>query len=234
MKTVDSELLDEQIAYYRERAPEYDEWFLRRGRYDRGEPHKRAWFDEVARVEEALRAAEPGGRILELACGTGLWTRHLVAPSEYVVAVDASPEVLALNERRVGSAKVRYVRADLFAWQTDESFDLIFFGFWLSHVPPERFVWFWTSLRRALRPGGRVFFVDNARHSEIVATDHRLPDPESVVMERSLNDGRRFRVVKVFYAPDVLQGRLERLGWSGYVRSSGRFFIYGSVMRTPR
>ena len=29
-------LLDEQIAYYRARAQEYDEWFLRQGCYDRG------------------------------------------------------------------------------------------------------------------------------------------------------------------------------------------------------
>ena len=36
--TKDSEhrILDEQIAYYRARASEYDEWFLRQGRYDLG------------------------------------------------------------------------------------------------------------------------------------------------------------------------------------------------------
>ena len=38
MKTED-ELLHEQIAYYRARAPEYDDWFLRRDRFDRGEEH---------------------------------------------------------------------------------------------------------------------------------------------------------------------------------------------------
>ena len=46
MKPVDRVLLDEQIEYYRARAPEYDEWFFRRGRYDRGEGHRRAWFAE--------------------------------------------------------------------------------------------------------------------------------------------------------------------------------------------
>lgn len=29
-------LLHHQIAYYRARATEYDEWFYRQGRYDRG------------------------------------------------------------------------------------------------------------------------------------------------------------------------------------------------------
>ncbi len=32
----DDELLGEQAAYYRARAPEYDDWWQRTGRYDRG------------------------------------------------------------------------------------------------------------------------------------------------------------------------------------------------------
>jgi hypothetical protein len=31
-----NQLLEEQIAYYKARVNEYDEWFLRQGRYDRG------------------------------------------------------------------------------------------------------------------------------------------------------------------------------------------------------
>ena len=230
MKPVDRVLLDEQIEYYRARAPEYEEWFFRRGRYDRGEGHRRAWFAEVAQVEEALRNTSPEGRILELACGTGLWTRHLAEPSECVVAVDASREALELNERRVGSPKVNYVHADLFEWEADGTFDFIFFGFWLSHVPPDRFGWFWSRLGRVLRPSGRIFFVDNARNPQIAAANHRLPDLGERVMERRLNDGRRFRVVKVFYQPEALQEQLAQLGWHGSVHSSGEFFIYGSAV----
>ena len=74
---MESDLLQEQIQYYRERASEYDEWFFRQGRYDRGENHRHEWFSEVSEVETALWAAVPSGDILELACGTGLWTQHL-------------------------------------------------------------------------------------------------------------------------------------------------------------
>ena len=172
----------------------------------------------------------PEGRTLELACGTGLWTGHLAEQSECVIAVDTSREALELNARRVGSPKVKYVCADLFEWEADETFDFIFFGFWLSHVPPERFGWFWSHLGEALSPTGRVFFVDNARNPQIAAANHHLPDTGSFVMERRLNDGRRFRVVKVFYEPAVLQEQLAQLGWRGFVCSSGRFFIYGSVV----
>ncbi|HEX2483823.1 MAG TPA: class I SAM-dependent methyltransferase [Myxococcota bacterium] len=223
-------LLDEQLAYYRARAPEYDEWFLRQGRYDRGEAHRIAWEAEVDTVEGALRAARPRGRALELACGTGLWTGQLLVGAESVTAVDASPEVLRIHRERVASDRVRYVQADLFHWRLDAVYDFVFFGFWLSHVPPSRFEAFWSIVRAALAPGGTAFFVDNARSPEVLARDHAFPDEGSHVMERLLNDGRRFRVVKVYYEPGELEARLAELGWHARVRSSGEFFLFGDVV----
>jgi demethylmenaquinone methyltransferase/2-methoxy-6-polyprenyl-1,4-benzoquinol methylase len=225
---MDRDLLDEQIAYYSARAAEYDEWFLRQGRYDRGEAHRAAWFAEVEAVEAALREARPRGRVLELACGTGLWTRRLLEHASELTAIDASPEVLELNRERVGSERVRYLQADLFRWQPRTEFDFVFFGFWLSHVPPDRFAAFWETVRAALAPGGSVFFVDNAHNPAIAARDHRLP-AAGYVMDRLLNDGRRFRVVKVFYEPAELAGRLAGLGFAGQIRSTGEFFVWGAV-----
>jgi len=227
----DREILDEQIAYYRARAEEYDEWWFRTGRYDRGAEQRRAWFSEVAQLEAALRDARPAGRVLELACGTGLWTRHLVESAGSVTAVDASPEVSRLNAERVRSSRVQYVQADLFQWQPEALYDFVFFGFWLSHVPEPRFVDFWRMVRSALRPGGQAFFVDNLFGQEQTATNHTAIDRAGVV-ERKLNDGRTFNIVKVFHEAAALQARLGGLGWSGYVRSTARFFIYGSVRPT--
>jgi len=84
-------LLGEQIAYYRARAGEYDEWFLRQGRYDRGPALNEQWFEEVGQVVGALEAFAPTGRVLELAGGTGLWTERLVHLADSVTVVDASP-----------------------------------------------------------------------------------------------------------------------------------------------
>jgi ubiquinone/menaquinone biosynthesis C-methylase UbiE len=83
------ELLHEQIAYYRARASEYDEWFLRTGRYDRGEEQNSRWFAEVAEVAAALDAFRPAGRVLELAAGTGLWTERLARYADHITALDA-------------------------------------------------------------------------------------------------------------------------------------------------
>ena len=147
-----------------------------------------------------------------------------------LLAVDASAEMLEINRARVGAGNVEYAQADLFAWTPPaERFDVCFFGFWLSHVPESRFAAFWDAVRGALRPGGRVFFLDSARTARSTAADHVLPEADEETMTRKLNDGRAFRIIKRFYAPQDLRARLAELGWSSQVQSTGEFFIYGSA-----
>src|ERR1700747_1731403 len=112
----DRKVLDRQIAYYRARAGEYDEWFLRKGRYDRGPEQKERWMREAAEVEGVLQQTVRDGDVLEFACGTGLWNRHLAAISRHAVALDSSPEVIEINRARVGRDNVEYRVADLFVW----------------------------------------------------------------------------------------------------------------------
>ena len=90
----------------------------------------------------------PRGEVLELACGTGLWTRHLAQWHSRVVAIDASPEVIAINRQRVQSDLVDYVVADVFTWQPNARFDA------------------------SLKDGGRVFFADSLLEQSSTARDH--------------------------------------------------------------
>ena len=224
-------ILQEQIAYYRARAGEYDQWFLREGRYDRGPEANARWFGEAASVEAALEAFAPAGRVLEMACGTGLWTRYLVRFAQSVTALDASPEVLEINRARVSNPKVRYAEADLLNWTPDGVYDTIFFSFWLSHVPPERFDDFWQLVKSCLAPGGRVFFIDSLYDATSTAADHRLEEAEAETQTRRLNDGREFRIVKVFYPPEELAQKLAGRGWRFDVQPTPNYFLYGSGTR---
>jgi demethylmenaquinone methyltransferase/2-methoxy-6-polyprenyl-1,4-benzoquinol methylase len=222
-------LLDEQRAYYRARAREYDQWWERTGRFDRGADANARWFDEAAELRRELDRFAPVGSVLELACGTGIWTQELARHATRLVAVDASAEMLEINRRRAGTGAVEYVQADLFEWQPPaRAFDVCFFGFWLSHVPETRFERFWETVGTALRPGGRVFFLDSDRTDRSTAADHVLPVRGEDTMVRKLDDGREFRVIKRFYTPDRLASRLAELGWEVDVRATGEFFIYGS------
>lgn len=229
--------LREQIAYYRARAGEYDEWFLRTGRYDRGAELNRPWFAEVAEVATALDAFRPAGRVLELAAGTGLWTERLARYADHITALDASAEMLTINRARLNRSGARsdaaprptvvYEQEDIFAWRPRERYDVVFFSFWLSHVPRECFDGFWQNVRAALADGGRVFFVDSLYNDASTARDHQLAGPKAASLRRRLNDGREYTIVKVFYQPDELSARLETLGWRADVRATASFFLHG-------
>ena len=229
----EKDVIAEQIEYYRARAPEYDQWFSREGRYDRGPEHTASWETEVAEVRSALHAAPLGDTVLELACGTGIWTAELAGHSRSVTAVDSSSEVLNLNRERVGSSAVRYVEADLFHWNPPGRFDSVFFGFWLSHIPPQRFESFWGLVERSLNPGGRVFFIDNRWYRGYRWPHEQNPPQPSGgtpwIAKRELNDGTQFSIVKLFYEASDLGPRLRALGWEGQVSETANFFIWGDV-----
>jgi demethylmenaquinone methyltransferase/2-methoxy-6-polyprenyl-1,4-benzoquinol methylase len=227
--------LEEQIQYYRARAGEYDDWFFRRGRFDRGADATRQWFAEVDEVRGVLDGIPlDGADVLELAPGTGLWTERLCTRASSVLAVDASPEMVELNGSRLGAeaAKVTYVIADLFVYEPPRSFDAVVFAFWISHVPEQRLAAFARMVAAACRPGGWVFFVDNLREPTSTASDHRLPEPGDSLARRQLDDGREFTVVKNFWSTDRLESMFADAGVSLQVRQTATYLQYGVGRRT--
>ena len=229
----DATLLAGQVAYYRARAAEYDAWWYRTGRFDRGADNNRAWRSDVAVVEGAVDAmlttARPS-RVLELACGTGLFTRHLARFAGHVTAVDAAAEVIAINRARVAAPNVEYVEADLFAWHPTVRYDCVFMSFWLSHVPHARFAAFWAMVRRALASGGFAYVIDSAYDPTSTAADHPTPDRRAGIVTRRLDDGREFPIVKIFHEPGPLTAALAALGFTARIGQTARYFIYGDVL----
>jgi len=214
---VNDALLAEQIAYYRERAPEYSQTTID------GLP-----ADALAVAQRELPAAldrfRPGGDVLELACGPGTWTGQLLRHASSVTALDASPEMLALAASAVGDDEnARFELADIFDWTPPQRFDVVFFGFWLSHVPPERFEEFWALVAACLVPGGRVFFVDDGYRT----ADELVWGERAATIRRRLSDRRAFRIVKVPHEPAALEGRLAELGWNVAVTSVAGTFYWG-------
>jgi SAM-dependent methyltransferase len=215
--------LDEQKRYYAERAPEYDDWWFRRGRYQLEPAALARWQADIREVEDALVTLAPLGSVLELAAGTGIWTRKLVRLADRVVAVDANAETLALNTERA-----ELVEADVFEWRPAERFDLVFFSFWLSHVPEEQFDEFWAAVGEALEPDGRVFLVDSGAGDAA----HTGTDQAGWEETRSLADGRTFRIVKRRWAPEELAARVRPLGFELDLRDTANgHFLSGSGRR---
>ena len=135
--TDDAALLDQQVDYYRARAPEYDRWWYRTHQYELPPERKAEWDRDVAILERWVDHQRPFGNVLELACGTGVWTGKLVGGADHITAVDSSPETIELNHQKLNSERVDYVEADIFQWQPEPAaYDVAFFSFWISHVPP--------------------------------------------------------------------------------------------------
>lgn len=227
--TVD-EVLREQVAYYSARAPEYDQWMLRQGRYDRGEDLNARWFAAWTQVREAI-ARIPGDRILEIGCGTGLTTELLARPGRAVTAVDASPEMLNQTRQRLGD-RVRLVQDDYFRYSPRGKFDAVVFTFVLSHVPRARMGEFWKRVGTWLAEGGSVHFADSMYSEASTAVDHELEGPTAESVLRRLNDGREFRIVKVFHSPEDLRQRLTSLGWRSQIDVAEDLLYFGSASPT--
>ena len=196
------QLLAEQLAYYRAVAPEYERHAI-----------PGAWGGEP---EAALEAFAPAGAVLELACGQAAWTLKLLRHADTITALDASAEMLAIAASRVRADRVTFVQADVFEWEADRRYDVVFFGFWLSHVPLPRFAEFWSRVEAWLEPGGRVFFVDDAHRT----ADELIYGEDSSIVQRRLSNGTVHRLVKVPHRPEELERRLRELGWAIAVTAS--------------
>jgi SAM-dependent methyltransferase len=132
--------------------------------------------------------------------------------------------MLAAAAARHACGRVRFVQADIFTWRPDRQYDVVFFGFWLSHVPLELFGDFWSLVGDCLRPGGRVFFVDDAHR----APEELIEGEASAVIRRRTSDGTAYRAVKVPHEPAALESLLERAGWRVTVTSTSGPFYWGA------
>lgn len=237
-------LIEEQIAFYRANAAGYDAWDTA--------TLEECGGGEVGRLRRAERASllaeldrfGPAGRVLEIAAGTGTYTRALAPYADRLTALDASPESLAINRGKLGphSAHVEYVVADVFQWRPHAQYDVVFFSYWLTHVPPSRFDQFWELVAAALAPSGRVFFIDSAGSAYPARqameggrmSGYREEDAFATgVSVRHLQDGRRYYVVKIVWEPSALERRLRLQGWQPAVARTTTA-IWGTATRATR
>lgn len=233
MKSRDLDIIQQQQEYYEARAPEYDDWFWRKGRYDHGLEANHVWFRELASFAREIRRHAPHGSGLELACGTGIWTGRLLRMCDHVHAVDGSSSMLNLTRQKYSSPRLTLEQADLFNWQPNAPFQLLFMGFWVSHLPDDRIRPFFEKVSQWVEPGGWLYFIDSLYNPESTASNHSLGPFESPVRERRLDDGRTFQIIKIFRTPADYRSLLSPLGWTGKAWSTGRYFVAGAFQLNP-
>jgi ubiquinone/menaquinone biosynthesis C-methylase UbiE len=218
----------EMVAYYQARAGEYDDWYLRRGRYAHGPIHDAAWNAELDAAGRWLDDLPIAGEIVELAAGTGWWSPLLASKGELWL-YDAAEAPLERARDRLLAHGLRAHIHIRDAWtEPDRAVDAVVLGFWLSHVERDRTAAFLGVARRWLKPGGTLAIIDSLPDPQSGAADH---DP--VVGERStrrLEDGRQFTIVKVHRDAGELQAALDGAGFADVrVETTGRFFVLATA-----
>jgi 2-polyprenyl-3-methyl-5-hydroxy-6-metoxy-1,4-benzoquinol methylase len=222
------DVLKEQLTYYNARAREYDESLQGVGSSNAAQAEFEEANQEWLYIVNALHILGPVEDVLELACGTGIWTQELMTIGASITAIDGSWEMIEINRAKSGAAAIDYECVDLFNWEPKRQYDLVFFAFWLSHVPPSHLSEFLSKVARTTKPGGRVFIVDEPRSDSNISG----PNIEDLYQERTLNDGRTFRIVKVYHDPQEIARELEKQGFKKESSMIGRTFFYLCLAHT--
>jgi SAM-dependent methyltransferase len=188
------DLRDRMLAYYDERAPEYEEAYTR-GTGTASITDPTVFTDEIEVLEGIVRGFGRG-HLLDVACGTGYWLPHYVDNCSHVTLFDQSERMLAecaLKRDRLGAAdRCSLVRGDVFDHQFPPfAHDSALVGFLLSHLSEEQEHLLMQVLRHTLRPNGRILILESAW------TDLRAKFNEKVERQiRQLNDGTEFPIYK--------------------------------------
>ncbi|HEY1352711.1 MAG TPA: class I SAM-dependent methyltransferase [Ktedonobacteraceae bacterium] len=218
---MERDVFDEQIAYYRARAPEYDEAIA----------DAAVLQGAFAQARDLLWQLGPYRQVVELACGTGIWTQILLQMSEQITALDAAPEMLAIARQKTGEARVSYRQTDLFQWEPEQTYDLAFFANWLSHVPPGKLEAFLSRVAGAVRQNGHLVMIDQfAPMPEDLAIMKKGEDA-TMYAQRSLKNGDLFTIIKVFYEPAPLQEMLTALHFEVTLSRLSDIFFFLSAQR---
>lgn len=118
-------------------------------------------FEEYARELSARAEVPAGGKVLEIACGTGILTGHLrraLNGSANLVATDLNPMMVDAAKANVGNGGgIDYRAADGTALPfDDDAFDAVFCQFGVMFYPDKGQGY--REAARVLRPGGSFVF----------------------------------------------------------------------------
>ncbi len=136
-------------------------------RYDAG--MRALTFGRVERLHEAVAlAADAGGPVLEIGCGTGAVTARMTARGLDVTAVDQSPEMIERARERLAQGTVGDVTfIEQTAAETDrfdpESFAVVVASLVFSDMSPSERSFVLEHAHRVLRAEGRLVIADEVR-----------------------------------------------------------------------
>jgi len=137
------------------------------------------WSTPAGKLRKMRRAAmlsagmAPGMEVLELGCGTGLFTREFARSGARLTALDISPDLLELARREVPAANVNFVGGNAYAMDfPPERFDCVVGSSVLHHLDAPRAL---AECFRVLKPGGTLAFTEPNMLNPQIALEKNIP-----------------------------------------------------------
>jgi ubiquinone/menaquinone biosynthesis C-methylase UbiE len=187
---------DKLVEYYRKRAGEYEEI------YDWKDPDRQREQDLLsAAIRDSLR----GRDVLEVACGTGWWTRILSESARRIMATDLGDEVMVIAREKKYGCPVTFKIENAYNLSfDDDSFNGGLAFSWFSHIPHDLIDIFLDEFHRVLARGSRVFIADNAYIQGIGGEPVEKEGDTNTYKIRALKDGGVFTIVKNYFSVEDL------------------------------
>jgi len=173
--------------------------------YDR--PERQADLAAMrTQVAELLR----GHSVLELACGTGYWTRIIAETADNIVATDINPEMIGMAQlRKLDPAKVALRVADARDLPADlGEFTAVFIGFWWSHVKREEYERFLAQLKARVGKDVLLVLLDDVYVEGSSETVARTDLEGNTYQIRTAPDGERYEIPKTYPSDSALRKKL--------------------------
>jgi protein-L-isoaspartate O-methyltransferase len=193
-------MISEQSAqFYAKTASNHDRV------YDRAERQ-----DDLAAMRGHLAEVLRGHTVLELACGTGYWTRTIAEVADRVVATDINPEMIAMAAlRKMPADKVSLRVADAYDLPADiGDFTAVFIGFWWSHVKREQQEKFLAQLKAKIGKDILVVLLDDVYVEGMSETVARTDIEGNTYQIRTAPDGERYEIPKTYPSDSALRKKL--------------------------
>lgn len=165
---------------------------------------------QLREIVTELEACAKGRSVLEVACGTGYWTRFAAPCSSHLVAADFSAEMLEVAKAQA-IANVRFCRADAYRLENvgAERFDFGYAMHWVSHIPLGRWEEFFRGFQARLNPGAKVLLADDIRRPDDADPYYSKIETRDSYEIRRLPNGEAYEIVKTYFTPDELRDLLE-------------------------